>query len=115
MVLMTLNPFAPLFQRVGRLFGAGSGRDATDTELLERFVSQADESAFAVLVARHGPMVHGVCRRVLDNDHDAEDAFQAVWIVLARSARRLARRELLGNWLYGVARRTALKARTDPA
>ena len=112
---MTLNPFAPLFQCVGRLFGAGSVGDDTDAELLERFVSQADESAFAVLVARHGPMVHGVCRRVLDNDHDAEDAFQAVWIVLARSARRLTRRELLGNWLYGVAQRTALKARTARA
>jgi RNA polymerase sigma factor (sigma-70 family) len=115
MVLMTLNPFAPLIQRVGRLFGTGSSRDATDAELLERFVSGADESAFAVIVTRHGPMVHGVCQRVLHNDHDAEDAFQAVWIVLARSARRLTRRALLANWLYGVARRTALKARTARA
>src|SRR5262249_17501866 len=73
---------------------------------------EGDEAAFTALVNRHGPMVLGVCRRVLRPAHDADDAFQATLLVLLRKARPLRRPELLGNWLYGVAHRTALKART---
>src|SRR2546423_14946298 len=83
----------------------------TDTELLESFLTRRDETAFEALLRRHGPMVLGVCRRVLRHAQDAEDAFQATFLVLARKAGALRSRELLGNWLYGVAHRTAMKAR----
>jgi RNA polymerase sigma-70 factor (ECF subfamily) len=83
----------------------------TDVELLEWFVKRHEQAAFAVLVRRLGPMVLSVCRRVLRHSHDAEDAFQATFLVLAEKADRLHRPELLANWLYGVAYRTALHAR----
>jgi RNA polymerase sigma factor (sigma-70 family) len=84
---------------------------ASDAELLERFVTERDESAFAALVARHGPMVFGVCRRLLRHVQDAEDAFQATFLILVRKAASIGQRELLGNWLYGVAIRVATRAR----
>ena len=91
------------------------GTGLTDEQLLERFINRRDSTALAALVRRHGPMVWGVCRRVLDNHHDAEDAFQATFLVLVRKAASIASRELLANWLYGVAYQTALKARATVA
>src|SRR3984893_3956131 len=80
-------------------------------ELLECYLKHREDAAFAALVRRHGPMVLGVCRRVLRDVHDADDAFQATFLVLVRKARALRSRAVLGDWLHGVARRTALKAR----
>src|SRR5438067_497184 len=85
--------------------------ERSDAELLAAFCTQRSEIAFAELLRRHGPMVFGVCRRILGHRHDAEDAFQAVFLVLARRARTIHPPALVGNWLYGVAVRTALKAR----
>lgn len=81
-----------------------------DAQLLQLFLRERDEQAFARIVERHGPMVLGVCRRIVNNPHDAEDAFQATFLVLVRKARKVRPREL-GQWLYGVAYRTAHKAR----
>src|SRR5581483_9046703 len=78
------------------------GTDATDGALLDLFITHRDEAAFEALVQRHGPMVLGVCRRVLHNAHDAEDAFQATFLILVRRAASILPREVLGNWLYGV-------------
>ena len=88
---------------------------ATDRDLLTAFIARRDEGAFEALVRRHGPMVLGVCRRVLGNSHDAEDAFQATFLVLVRRAAAVRPREPLGNWLYGVACRCALAARRSAA
>jgi RNA polymerase sigma factor (sigma-70 family) len=90
-----------------------SPADSTDKLLLERFTRQKDEAAFAALVRRHGPMVLGVCQRILHNLNDAEDAFQATFVVLVRKSGSLTRPELLANWLYGVACRTALNAKAE--
>ncbi len=95
-------------RRAALLHEAG---DMTDGQLLERFLARREEAAFEVLLRRHGPMVQGVCRRVLCHVQDVEDAFQATFLVLIRKGSSLLPRHTLGNWLYGVAYHTALKAR----
>ncbi|HYT88133.1 MAG TPA: sigma-70 family RNA polymerase sigma factor [Gemmataceae bacterium] len=111
---MTTGPATILLKQVRRLAG-DSANPLSDQELLGRFVAQRDEAAFEALVRRHGPMVLGVCRRVLGNAHDADDAFQAVFLVLARKASSVRNQESLGSWLYAIARRVALKAKTCAA
>ncbi len=86
------------------------GVDLTDGQLLERFVSCREPGALEELVRRHAPMVWGVCRRVLQDHHEAEDAFQAAFLVLVRKAAAIRSPARVGNWLYGVAHQTALKA-----
>src|SRR3954468_7908119 len=86
-----------------------------DRQLLERFVAQREEAAFTELVQRHGDSVWRLCRRVLAREQDAEDAFQATFVILARKAAVIRRGEAVGSWLYAVANRTAMKARRDLA
>jgi RNA polymerase sigma factor (sigma-70 family) len=109
-----------MLRQVRTLFGVGVVAGLSDAELLERFTVRkaaaedarlAAEAAFAALVARHGPMVLGVCRRALADPGDVEDAFQATFLVLVRRARSVRAGDSLGRWLYGVARRVAAKAR----
>ncbi len=101
----------PVIDHVRRFAAAHLAATLADAPLLERFVSRRDEAAFAALVRRHGSLVLAACRRVLGDPHAAEDCFQATFLVLARKAGSLKRPEALGPWLYGVATRTALKAR----
>src|SRR5271166_5196118 len=100
---------------VRKLAGTRRDEDLPDHQLLERFGTHRDEAAFAALLKRHGPMVLGVCHSVLHNLHDAEDAFQAAFLVLARKAGSIHRREAVSSWLYRVAYHLAVKAQADAA
>jgi RNA polymerase sigma factor (sigma-70 family) len=112
---MASSQTSEVIQHLRRAVLLQEGAGLTDGQLLEDYISRRDEAALAALVRRHGPMVWGVCRRVLRNYHDAEDAFQATFLVFVRKAASLASPELLANWLYGVAHQTALKARATTA
>jgi RNA polymerase sigma factor (sigma-70 family) len=101
----------PINRVVGRLRRAALGDAHSDAQLLESFIVRRDPAAFELLLRQHGPMVLGVCRRLLGNEADAEDALQATFLVLVRKAASIMPREQVGNWLYGVAYRTALKSR----
>jgi RNA polymerase sigma factor (sigma-70 family) len=103
----------PVLDFLRRLKPADPARQTPDAELLARFVVSRNEAAIAELVQRHGPLVWRLCVRVLGEAADAEDAFQAAFLVLARRAASVSRPELLANWLYGVAYRTALKVRDE--
>jgi RNA polymerase sigma factor (sigma-70 family) len=107
---MTPHRLNPVLRHV-RSIGGDPTADLPDAVLLARFAATGDEAAFAVLVRRHGPMIFGVCRRLILDHHAAEDAFQATFLLLAKKARWLRQPERLGPWLYGVARRVALKVR----
>ncbi len=102
-----------LLRQVNRLFGRGTMTGADDGRLLACFVEHGDESAFEALVARFGPMVLGVCGRMLSDPHDIEDAFQATFLILAKKAGGLGNGDLVGNWLYGVAYRVATRTRVN--
>lgn len=106
------RPMRTISRDFRTLFGAGALGGLTDGQLLDRFLARREEAAFEEIVRRHGTMVWGVCRRILRRHHDAEDAFQATFLVLARKGASVFPRERLGNWLYGVAVQTALKARS---
>jgi RNA polymerase sigma factor (sigma-70 family) len=102
-------------EQVRKAILASDSAGVSDGQLLECFIARREEAAFALLLCRHGPMVLSVCERVLGNYHDAEDAFQATFLVLARRAGSIVPRHTVGNWLYGVAYHTALKARSMSA
>ncbi len=99
----------PLLRFIRTIRSQGSDDGCSDRHLLARFAAQRDEAAFAAIVQRHGPMVLAVCRRLLRDAQQAEDAFQATFLVLVRKAGSLGKPDALGNWLYGVAYRTSLK------
>ncbi len=106
---------SPLLRHFNRLLEGRQADALSDAELLKRFAQQRDETAFEALVGRHGPMVHGLCRRLLRRAEDADDAFQAVFLILVRKARGISNRASLGGWLYKVAYRAALEARAREA
>ncbi len=111
-----MNAYAgAVLDQLDRLFNRGTVAGLNEGALLERYVSDGDEAAFAALVARHGPMVLGVCRRVLRDERDVEDAFQATFLVLVRRAGAIRDRDLVGRWLHGVAHRVAVRARAHSA
>jgi RNA polymerase sigma factor (sigma-70 family) len=115
---MATETLAGVRTQLETLFNQGMLGDLTDGELLARFLTgdaPSAEAAFAVLVDRHGPMVMRVCRGALGTEHDAEDASQAVFLILARRAGSVRRRDSAASWLYGVARRVAARARRDDA
>src|SRR5262249_7516005 len=108
---MAMSAIGNFLQNLRRSMLRQDGARLTDGELLECFINQRDEVAFEALVRLHGPMVLGVCRRIVQNEDDAQDAFQATFLVLVRRAASIRPRGMVGNWLYGVAHNTALKAR----
>src|SRR5262249_59471300 len=99
--------WSEIIRHVRLLAGDALPHHATDGELLRQWLSQRDESVFSELVRRHGPMVLSVCRRVLPNEQDVEDAFQATFLLLARRAASVRRHESLASWLHVVAYRVA--------
>jgi RNA polymerase sigma factor (sigma-70 family) len=112
---MTTTQAGIVLRHIRELAAAGATSELADRQLLERFTTYREEQAFEGLVRRHGPMVLGVCRRILGNRHDAEDAFQATFLVLAHKASTIARRDSLGGWLYKVAYHIALKTKASMA
>src|SRR5215470_19502052 len=103
-----------VLQHLHRLVAGQGGPDLSDEQLLRRFAAQRDQSAFAALVQRHGRLVWGVCRHALHH-HDAEDAFQATFLVLARKAESIRKSTAISSWLHGVAHRIALKVKREAA
>src|SRR5437868_13011731 len=104
-----------VLQYIRQLAGTRRAAQPPDGQLLERFTAQRDEAAFTTLVRRHGPMVLNVCRSVLHHEQDAEDAFQATFLVLVRKADSIRQPEAVAGWLYEVAHHVAIKAQADAA
>src|SRR5688572_6589903 len=109
---MATGPVGSVLQKLRRVLGRSSAAESSDGHLLERFTLTRDETAFAELVRRHGGMVQRVCQAVLRCAHDAEDAFQATFLVLARKSASVRQRDSVASWLYGVAYRIAVRARS---
>src|SRR5258707_360981 len=114
-IAMPNSQISKVLQHLRSAVLLGDDAELTDGQLLECFLSRREPAALEALVRRHGGMVWGVCHRVLRCHHDAEDAFQATFLVLLRKAATIVPREMVGNWLYGVAHQTALKARATRA
>ncbi len=112
---MAGQPLSAVVEFLRKAAGVRAPGDLADRHLLQRFVAHRDEAAFEAIMRRHGPMVLGVCRRVLGDADAADDAFQATFLVLVHKAGRIRQPELLANWLYGVAYRTAIRARFEKA
>jgi RNA polymerase sigma factor (sigma-70 family) len=112
---MSAMQLGTFLRHLRRVVGPGTDAGLTDAQLLERFLNDRDEAAFEVLVWRHGPMVLGVCRRVLRGEQDTEDAFQATFLALLRKAGSISKRQSVGSWLHQVAYRVALAARAGMA
>jgi RNA polymerase sigma factor (sigma-70 family) len=112
---MATAQLGTLLQHIQQLAVGCDREQRTDRQLLDDFIARREATAFTALVSRHGPMVLRVCRRVLHHEQDAEDAFQAAFLVLAGHARSIRQRDTLAGWLYGVAYRTALNARRRAA
>ena len=110
--MTTVQP-SPILQLIRRMVDDVCVRELPDRDLLERWHTQRDQAAFHGLLRRHGPMVLDVCRSALGNEADAEDAFQATFLILARKANSIRRTASLASWLHGVACRSALKARAQ--
>ncbi|MCI0683287.1 MAG: RNA polymerase sigma factor [Gemmataceae bacterium] len=108
---MATNRLSSVLQRLLHRVAPATPGEAHDADLLDRFVRSRDEAAFELLIWRHGPMVLGLCQRLLDSEQDVEDAFQATFLVLVRKARSIGKREALASWLYKVAHRIACRAR----
>src|SRR5262245_5946652 len=104
-----------LIQHLRRAVARPDEAGSSDGQLLSRYLATRDEAAFEAIVRRHGPMVLGVCRRLLRDRHEVHDAFQATFLVLVRKAASVAPPEMLPNWLHGVARQTAVRARSSAA
>ena len=111
---MPQTAFGEVLRYLRQICSAAEHRKLTDAQLIELFLAHREESAFAVLIKRHEAMVQGVCRRVPGDFHGAEDAFQATFLVLARRAGSISKRESVAGWLYAVALRIASKARARP-
>jgi len=112
---MAVRPVDFVLRHLRKLIGTTGGAPQTDRQLLERFADGGEESAFATLVERHGPIVWGVCSRILGDTPDADDAFQATFLVLVRRAGTVPWRESVAGWLHSVAQRIAVKARAAAA
>jgi RNA polymerase sigma factor (sigma-70 family) len=112
---MAKEQWTPVIRYLRRLAAPRDTGDRTDGQLLERFATQQEEAAFVALLQRHGPLVWGLCRSVLHDVHDAEDAFQATFLVLVRKAGSIGNPESLASWLYGVAYRIAVRAKAQSA
>src|SRR5271155_4002966 len=112
---MEMGPIGAVLLHIRQLATAKSAGHLTDTQLLERFLTDQDEGAIAALLHRHGPMVWRVCQRVLRHRHDAEDVFQATFLTLVRKAASIRKQESVACWLHGVAYRLARRLQAEQA